>query len=94
MTHNPAILILFISSDASICSTMAFHPFGNSDHIVSVSSDFKLNASAAASDFGSRFRLELMYTSLLHSSSDQASSPWFSDACAAAIIHGNHFFRA
>ena len=21
------------------------------------------------------------------------SSPWFSDACAAAIIHKNHFFR-
>ena len=34
-------LDLFISSDASICSTMAFPPLGNSDHVVvSVSIDF------------------------------------------------------
>ena len=35
------LLDLFISSDASICSTMAFPPLGNCDHvIVSVSIDF------------------------------------------------------
>ena len=35
---------LFLSSDASICSTMAFPPFGNSDHVVaSVSIDFPTN---------------------------------------------------
>ena len=39
-SHNPPLLDLFISSDASICSTMAFPPLGNSDHIVSVSIDF------------------------------------------------------
>ena len=40
-SHSPALLDLFISSDASICSTMAFPLFGNSDHIlVSVSIDF------------------------------------------------------
>ena len=40
-SHNPAILDLFISSDASICSTMALPPLGNSDHVVvSVSIDF------------------------------------------------------
>ena len=39
-SHNPAILDLFISSDASICSTMALPPLGNSDHVVvSVSID-------------------------------------------------------
>ena len=39
--HSPALLNLFISSGASICSTMAFPPLGNSDHIVvSVSIDF------------------------------------------------------
>ena len=27
-SHSPALLDLFISSDASICSTMAFPPFG------------------------------------------------------------------
>ena len=38
--HSPALLDLFIYSDASICSTMAFPPLGNSDHVVSVSIDF------------------------------------------------------
>ena len=32
--HSPALLDLFLSSDASICSTMAFPPLGNSDHVV------------------------------------------------------------
>ena len=40
-SHNPALLDLFLSSDASICSTMASPPLGNSDHVVvSVSIDF------------------------------------------------------
>ena len=40
-SHSPALLDLFLSSDASICSTMAFPPLGNSDHVVvSVSIDF------------------------------------------------------
>ena len=43
--HSPALLDLFISSDASICFTMAFPPLGNSDHvIVSVSIDFPANS--------------------------------------------------
>ena len=32
-SHSPALLDLFISSDASICSTMAFPPLRNSDHV-------------------------------------------------------------
>ena len=36
---SSALLNLFISSDASICSTLAFPPLGNSDHVVSVSID-------------------------------------------------------
>ena len=39
-SHSPALLDLFLSSDASICSTMAFPPLGNPDHVVSVSTDF------------------------------------------------------
>ena len=40
-SHNPALLDLFLSSDASICSTMAFPQLGNFDHVVvSVSIDF------------------------------------------------------
>ena len=36
--------IYFFSSGASICSTMAFPPLGNSDHVVSVSIDFPTNS--------------------------------------------------
>ena len=44
-SHSPALLDLFLPSDASICSTMAFPPLGNSDHImVSVSIDFPTNS--------------------------------------------------
>ena len=44
-SQSPALLDLFLSSDASICSTMAFPPLGNSDHVVvSVSIDFPTNS--------------------------------------------------
>ena len=44
-SHSPALLDLFISFNASICSTMAFPPLGNSDHVVvSVSIDFPINS--------------------------------------------------
>ena len=44
-SHSLALLDLFISSVASICSTMVFPPLGNSDHIVaSVSIDFPINS--------------------------------------------------
>ena len=42
--YSPTLLDLFLSSDASICSSMAFPPLGNSDHVVvSVSIDFSTN---------------------------------------------------
>ena len=42
---SPALLDFFLSSDASICSTMAFPPLGNSDHVVvSVSTDFLIKS--------------------------------------------------
>ena len=44
-SHSPARLYLFFSSDASISSTMAFPPLGNSDHVVvSISTDFPTNS--------------------------------------------------
>ena len=44
-SHSPAPLGLFLSSDASICSAMAFSPLENSDHVVvSVSIDFPTNS--------------------------------------------------
>ena len=42
--HSPALLDLFLSSDASICSTIAFLPVRNSDHVASVSIDFPSNS--------------------------------------------------
>ena len=44
-SHGTALLDLFLTSDASICSTMAFPPLGNSDHVVvSVSVNFPSNS--------------------------------------------------
>ena len=48
-SHNPVLLDLCFSSDASICSTMAFSPLRNSDHVlVSVSIDFPTNLKQGA----------------------------------------------
>ena len=43
-SHSPALLDSFPSSETSICSTMAFPPLGNSNHVVSVSIDFPSNS--------------------------------------------------
>ena len=44
-SHSPALLVLFLSSDPGICSTVAFPPLGNSDNVaVSVSIDFTSNS--------------------------------------------------
>ena len=132
-SHSPALLDLFISSDASICSTKAFPFFGNSDHVlVSVSivfpinskqdtpshhmaydysradwgglhdhlrdvpweDIFKLSASAAASEFCEWVQVGIdVYIPHRKYQVKPLSSPWFSAACAAAIVHRNHFFR-
>ena len=131
--HSPALLDLFISSDASICSTMAFPPLGNSDHVVvSISIDFpinskqdtpfhrlaydysradwnclrdhlrdvpwedifKLSASAAASEFCEWVQVGIdVYIPHRKYQVKPHSSPWFSAACAAAIVHRNHFLH-
>ena len=44
-SHNSALLELFLSSDASICSAMVFLPLGNSYHaVVSVFIDFPFSS--------------------------------------------------
>ena len=44
-SHSPALFYLLLSSDASICSAIAFPPLGDSDHVVvSVSIDFLTNS--------------------------------------------------
>ena len=49
LTFSYALLDLFLSSDAGICSTMALPPVGNSDHVaVSVSMDFLSNSKGDA----------------------------------------------
>ena len=132
-SHSPALLDFFLSSDTSICSTMAFPPLGNSDDVVvSVSIDFpinskqdtlfhrvaydcsradwdglcyhlrdvlwedvfKLSASATASEFCELVQVGIdVYIPHCKYQVKSHSSPWFSAACAAAIVHKNHLFR-
>ena len=132
-SHSPALLDLFLSSDANICSTMALPPLGNSDHVVvSVSTEFptnshrhapfhriahdysradwddlhdylrdvpredifKLGVPAAASKFCEWLQVGIdAYIPHRKYQVKPHSSPWFSAACAVAIVHRNHFFR-
>ena len=54
----------------------------------------KLCASAAASEFCEWIQVGLgVYIPQHKYQMKPHSSPWFSAACAAAIVHRNHFFR-
>ena len=46
-SHSPVLLDLFLSSDDSICSTLAFPPLGNYD-VISVTTDFHSNSKVDA----------------------------------------------
>ena len=55
---------------------------------------FKLSASAAASDLFESVQVgNDVYIPHSKSQVNPQSSPWFSAACAAVIVHRNHFFR-
>ena len=55
---------------------------------------FKLGASAAASEFCEWIQVGIdVYTPYRKYQVKSHSSPWFSAACATAIVHRNHFFR-
>ena len=55
---------------------------------------FKLGASTAASEFGEWVQVGIdVYIPHRKYQVKPHSSPWFSAACAAAIVHRNHFFR-
>ena len=74
----------------------AFWPFGLRDHLRDVPSEdiFKLSASAAASEFCEWVQVGIdEYTPHRKYQVKPHSSPWFSAACAAAIVHRNHFFH-
>ena len=55
---------------------------------------FKLSAFAAAREFCEWFQLGIdLYIPRCKYQVKPHSSPWFSTACAAAIVHRNHFLR-
>ena len=55
---------------------------------------FKLSASAAPSEFCEWVQVGIdVYIPHRKYQVKPHSSPWFSAACAAAIVHRNHFFR-
>ena len=55
---------------------------------------FKLGASAAASEFREWVQVRIeVYIPHRKYQVKSHSSPWFAAACAAAIVHRNHFFR-
>ena len=54
----------------------------------------KLGASIAASEFCERVQVEIdVYIPHRKYQFKPHSSPWFSAACAVAIVHRNHFFH-
>ena len=110
-SHSPALLDFFLSCDASICSTMAFPPLGNSDDVVSVSINFPSYSQREApfrcivcdyshADWNSLcdHLRDFPWEDIFKPSASTAASkfcewfPWFSAACAASVVHRNHFF--
>ena len=91
IVNFPALLDLFISSDASTCSTMAFSSLGNSDHVVvSVSIDFPINSKQDAPFHRVAYGYSLAYWDGLR---DHLSDvPWEDifklSASAAAFVSG------
>ena len=68
---------------------------GLCDHLIDVPCEdiFKLGASAAASEFCEWAQVGIdVYIPHHKYQVKPHSSPWFSAACAAAIVHRNHFF--
>ena len=62
--------------------------------IFSREDSFKLSASATASEFCEWVQVGIdVYIPHRKYQVKPHSSPWFSAACAAAIVHRNHFFR-
>ena len=69
---------------------------GLGDHLRDVPWEdiFKLSASAAASEFFEWVQVGIdVYIPHRKYQVEPHSSPWFSAACAAAIVHRNHIFR-
>ena len=95
-SHSPALLDFFLSSDASICFTMAFPSMENSDYVVvSVSIDFpsdsRRDTSAAASEFCEWVQAGI--DAYIPHRVKTHSGPCFLATCTDVIVHRNPFFR-
>ena len=95
-SHSPALLELFISSNVSICSKMAFPPLENSDHVVAL----------VSIDFLSNSKRDTPFHRIAHEYSCAdwdglcdpfRDVPWEDvftlSACAAVIVYKNLIFR-
>ena len=78
-----------IAYDYSCADWDALH-----DHLVDVpwGDIFKLSASTAASEFCEWVQIGTDAYFLCKYQVKPDSSPWFSSACAAALVHRNHYF--
>ena len=86
-SHSPALLDLFLTSDASICSTMAFPPLGNSGHVVvSVSIDFPINSTLKKKDYPLESFAHLDVAHLLHSCQNQGGFTIFIFSCFWCLL--------
>ena len=100
---GPTFFYFFLSPVPSICSTMAFLPLGNFDHLVSVSINFPMGwslwfpredifklsgTSAEASKFCELLQVGIDVLIPHHKYQVKLDlSQWFPAACAAAIVH-------
>ena len=94
-SHDPARLDFFLSSDASICFTMTFPPLGFpiSSHCLWLFLCW-LGQSRWSFERFEWVQGEIdAYIPHQKCKVKPHSSPWFSAACTAAIVHRNHFFR-
>ena len=100
MTHTVLLFWIYSKQDAPFHSVAYNYSCADWDGLCNHLRDvpwediFKFSASAAASEFCEWIQvgidvyiLHRKYQAKLH------LSPWFSAACVAAIVHGNHFFH-
>ena len=84
MPHFIALLMTSCADWDSLCDHSRDVPWEDA---------FKLSASAAASEFCEWAQVEIdVYIPHRKYQVEPHSSSWFSAACAAAIVHRNHFF--
>ena len=106
MVNSDHVVSVFIDIPSNVQQNALFHCIaydyscadwdGLRDHLRDVPWEdiFKLGASAAASEFCEWVQIGIdVYIPHGKNQIKPHSSPWFSAACAAFIIHRNHFFH-